>query len=160
MRLTEIAAAMAVKPATATVAVQALERKGLVRKTPDPRDARARVIALTTNGQREAERAAGWSDFLLGAVDELSPDEQEVFLRGLVKMIRTLQERGEIPVSRMCVTCRYFRPHVHADPSPPHHCAFVDAPFGNRQLRLECADHEPAPVEQAQRAWERFAAGD
>jgi hypothetical protein len=96
----------------------------------------------------------------LAAVDELTPAEQEVFLRGLVKMIRTLQERGEIPVSRMCVTCRYFRPNVHPDLSTPHHCAFVDAPFGDRQLRLECADHEPAPVEQAERAWARFEAGD
>jgi hypothetical protein len=42
----------------------------------------------------------------------------------------------------MCVTCRYFRPHVHSDPERPHHCAFVDAPFGDRALRLDCRDHE------------------
>jgi hypothetical protein len=74
----------------------------------------------------------------------------------LVKMIRTLQERGEIPVSRMCVTCRFFRPRVHDDPTRPHHCAFVDAPFGDRSLRLECADHEAAPEGQRARGWEQF----
>jgi DNA-binding MarR family transcriptional regulator len=156
MRVTEIAAAMAVAPPTATVAVQALERKGLVRKTRAGDDARVRTLTLTPEGEREAARAAGWADFLLGAVDALSPAEQEVFLRGLVKMIHTLQERGEVPVSRMCVTCRYFRPRVHADPARPHHCAFVDAPFGDRSLRLDCADHEAAPEEEAEVAWSRF----
>ncbi|MER3418788.1 MAG: MarR family transcriptional regulator, partial [Chloroflexota bacterium] len=26
----------------------------------------------------------------------------------------------------------------------PHHCAFVDAPFGDRSIRLDCPDHAPA----------------
>jgi hypothetical protein len=71
-------------------------------------------------------------------------------------MIRTLQERGEIPVSRMCVTCRFFRPNVHAHPEPPHHCAFVDAPFGDRELRLDCADHEPLPPADSAALWAAF----
>lgn len=156
MRVTALAEDLAVSTATATVAIQALERKGLVQKARVPEDGRARAVSLTPEGRHAAERAAGWADFLLAAVDELTLEEQEVFHRGLVKMIRGLQERREIPVSRMCVTCRFFRPHVHADPNAPHHCAFVDAPFGDRQLRLECADHAPATREQAARAWQRF----
>ncbi len=156
LRVTELAEALAVTPATTTVAIQALERKGLVQKTRTAEDGRARTITLTDVGQHEAERAAGWSDFLLSAVDELTPHEQEVFLRGLIKMIRALQERGEIPISRMCVTCRFFRPNVHSDPRSPHHCALVDAPFGDRHLRLECPEHDPAPHEQATVAWDRF----
>src|SRR5690606_10030247 len=109
MRIGELATELAVTMATATVAVQALERKGLVQKRRSPRDGRARSISLTMAGQLEAERAAGWADFLLDAVDELTPEEQEVFYRGLVKMVRALQQRGEIPISRMCVTCRFFR---------------------------------------------------
>jgi hypothetical protein len=38
-------------------------------------------------------------------------------------------------------------------------CAFVDAPFRDGQLRLEGADHEPAPLAQADAAWARFAVG-
>ncbi|MGH8510685.1 MAG: hypothetical protein ACREU8_04680, partial [Gammaproteobacteria bacterium] len=41
-----------------------------------------------------------------------------------------LQERGEVPISRMCVTCQHFRPGVYDDPDTPHHCAFVNAAFG------------------------------
>ena len=77
-------------------------------------------------------------------------------MHALVKMNRTLQIQGEIPVSRMCVTCRYFQPHVHADRAQPHHGAFVDQPFGDRQLCLECADHDAASAANAQATWDRF----
>lgn len=157
-RLSALAEALAVTPATTSQAVDALTRKGLVAKARAADDARALAITLTEAGRREADRASGWSDFLLAAVDALTPAEQAVFLRGLVKMVRTLQKRGEIPVSRMCVTCRFFRPNVHRDPARPHHCAFVDAPFGDQHLRLDCADHDQAPPEQARRAWEAYVA--
>jgi hypothetical protein len=73
-------------------------------------------------------------------------------------MIRTLQERGRIPVARMCVSCRYFQPFRYPDPDRPHHCAFVDAPFGDGELRLDCPDHAAAPAEQAARTWRTFRA--
>lgn len=87
---------------------------------------------------------AEWPDLLLGAVGVLDEAEAAVFLKALLKVIRQLQERGRISPARMCVTCRYFRPDVHDDPERPHHCAFVDAPFGDRNLRVDCGDHEPA----------------
>jgi DNA-binding MarR family transcriptional regulator len=162
LRLTALAAALAVTPATASAAVSTLDRKGLVAKSRAAPDRRAVAIRLTETGRLAADRAAGWSDFLLDAVDVLTPSEREVVLRALVKMIWLMQQRGQIPISRMCVTCRFFRPHVHADPANPHHCAFVDAPFGDRQLRLECGDHDPAPPAQAAAIWATFdeAAGD
>jgi DNA-binding MarR family transcriptional regulator len=159
MRIGELATELAVTMATATVAVQALERKGLVQKRRSLQDGRARSITLTLAGQLEAERAAGWADFLLDAVDELTPEEQEVFYRGLVKMIRALQQRGEIPISRMCVTCRHFRPYVYDDALEPHHCSLVNAPFGDRHLRLECPEQEPAPADHAASTWARYVAG-
>ncbi len=158
MRLSEVAEALAVAPPTASAAIRALVAKGLVSKTKAADDARAVTIVLTEAGVKESERAAGWADFLLTALDELAPVEQEVFYRSLVKMIRALQEQGQIPVSRMCLTCRFFRPNVHPDPDRPHHCAYVDAPFGDRHLRLECADHDPAPPEQVAAAKRAFTA--
>ncbi|MGH3013133.1 MAG: MarR family winged helix-turn-helix transcriptional regulator, partial [Gaiellaceae bacterium] len=82
-----------------------------------------------------------------------------VFLRGLTKMIRVLQEQGRIPPARMCATCRYFRPNAHRDSERPHHCAFVDAPFGGGELRLDCADQEPLPPHEARALWNAFLAG-
>jgi DNA-binding MarR family transcriptional regulator len=158
LRLGVLASQLGVTTATTSDSVAALERKGLVAKLPVTGDGRAVLVRLTPAGVREAAAAAAWPDFLLEAVDELSPAEQAAFLRGLVTMIRTLQERGRIPVARMCVSCRFFRPYRHRDPDRPHHCAFVDAPFGDGGLRLDCPDHLTAPAEQAARTWRAFRA--
>jgi DNA-binding MarR family transcriptional regulator len=156
MRLSEISKALAVTPATASDAVTTLVDKGLVQKGKAANDARAMAITLTDRGKREADEVAGWPDFLMTAVEELSEEEQKIFFRSLLKMIRILQQRGQIPVSQMCVTCRFFQPHVHQDPDRPHHCAFVDAPFGDRDLRLECPDHFQARPETVAKNWQKF----
>jgi DNA-binding MarR family transcriptional regulator len=158
LRLGVLAGQLGVTTATTSDSVAALHRKGLVAKLPVTGDGRAVLVRLTPAGVREAAAAAAWPDFLLEAVDQLSPAEQAAFLRGLVTMIRTLQERGRIPVARMCVSCRFFRPYRHRDPDRPHHCAFVDAPFGDGGLRLDCPDHQTAPAEQAGRTWRAFRA--
>jgi DNA-binding MarR family transcriptional regulator len=158
LRLRKLAEQLGVTAATASDSVTALHRKGLVAKKPTADDGRGVVVVLTPTGSREAAAAATWPDFLLEAVGELSTAEQATFLRALVAMIRTLQEKGRIPVARMCVSCRFFQPFRHNNPALPHHCAFVDAPFGDGELRLDCPDHSAAPVEQAAHTWEVFRA--
>jgi DNA-binding MarR family transcriptional regulator len=156
LRLGELAGQLGVTAATTSDSVGALHRKGLVAKLPLATDGRAVLVRLTPAGVREAAAAAAWPDFLLEAVGELSEPEQAAFLRGLVTMIRTLQLRGRIPVARMCVSCRFFQPFRHPDGDLPHHCAFVDAPFGDGGLRLDCPDFDAAPAELAARTWEAF----
>jgi DNA-binding MarR family transcriptional regulator len=156
MRLGALAEQLGVTAATTSDSVTALHRKGLVTKEPTAGDRRGIVVLLTPTGSREAAAAAAWPDFLLEAVGELSTAEQATFLRALVAMIRTLQEKRRIPVARMCVSCRFFRPLVHNDPVRPHHCAFVDAPFGDGELRLDCSDHSAASADQAAQNWQVF----
>jgi DNA-binding MarR family transcriptional regulator len=158
MRLGAIATALAVTAQTASSAVATLVAKKLVRKRPDRDDSRALALTLTPEGARGADAAARWPDFLHATIATLSEAEQASFLRALMKIVRGLQIRGQIPVARICVTCRFFRPHVHADPAAPHHCAFVDAAFGDRSLRFDCADHAPAGKQPAAAAWRKFAA--
>lgn len=142
-RVGAVARDLGVTQPTASDAVAALERKGLAERQQDPFDARATTVAATAAGRALAAETAEWPDALLGAVGALSPDDHGALLRGLSALIRELQERAEIPVQRMCVTCLHFRPNVHRDPVRPHHCAFVDAPFGDPALRLDCSDHDP-----------------
>ncbi|PWG63526.1 MarR family winged helix-turn-helix transcriptional regulator [Sediminicurvatus halobius] len=158
LRLSTLADELAVRAPTASQAVTALETKGLLRREPAADDRRARAIRLTDRGTAEAERLSDWPDVLQAAVDDLPEAEQAALLRLLTRTIRGLQARGAIPVQRMCASCRYFRPHAHDDPATPHHCAFVDAPFGDRHLRLDCPDHEPADGALARRNWRRFTA--
>jgi DNA-binding MarR family transcriptional regulator len=158
LRLRALAEQLGVTAATASDSVTALHRKGLVTKEATTGDGRGIVVLLTPTGIGEAAAAATWPDFLLEAVGELSAAEQATFLRALVAMIRTLQEKGRIPVARMCVSCRFFRPFQHDDPARPHHCAFVDAPFGDGELRLDCPDFQTAPADQAAQNWQVFRA--
>lgn len=159
LRVSDLADRLAVATATVSDSVAALARKGLVTKQRDPADARAVAVFLTVTGQAEAEEAAGWPDVLLEAVRTLDGAEQAAMYRALLKTVRALQLRGRIPVSQMCVTCRFFRPYAHAGAPQPHHCALVDAPFGDAQIRLECPEHQAAPAQVAESAWAAFTAG-
>jgi DNA-binding MarR family transcriptional regulator len=157
LRLRELAEALGVSSATTSDSVAALVRKALVEKSPAPGDARAVVVTVTPQGLREAARISTWPDAMLAAVDDLDAAEQAALLRVLLKMIRSLQQRRAIPAARMCVTCRFFDPYAHPATDRPHHCRFVDAPFGDAELRVDCLDHEPAPPEQSQALWTWFA---
>jgi hypothetical protein len=49
------------------------------------------------------------------------------------------------------------RPTLTSD--RPHHCRFVDAPFGDSELRLDCVDHQTARADVHEMHSARFAAG-
>ena len=158
-RLSMIAETLGITAPTASDAVASLVAKKLVVRGRDKDDARAARFRLSRSGQKVAARAGAWPDFLQKAVGTLDATEQTAFLRTLTKMIRALQEAGDIPVQRMCVDCRFFRPHAHPDPQRPHHCAFVDAPFGEHHIRIDCADQDAAATEQRNHQWARWLAG-
>jgi DNA-binding MarR family transcriptional regulator len=151
-RLTQVAEELAISAPTASDSVRALVEKGLVRKARAKDDARAVALELTPAGENAAQHASTWPDFLMSAIDVLSPREQEVFLVALIKIIGALIERGQIPMQRMCVNCRYFQPNAQPERDPPHHCGLVDAPLGFKHLRLDCPEHVPADAELRRRS--------
>ncbi len=155
-QVSAIADELVVRLPTASEAVATLERKRLVKRNRSHRDGRIVTVELTARGARACAPAVGKPNHLAAATGSLSTAEQVVFLKGLTKIIRSLQEEGEISVARMCVTCRYFRPYQHDDAAQPHHCDYVNAPFGDQALRLECAEYEPASISQARESWDRF----
>jgi DNA-binding MarR family transcriptional regulator len=153
LKVSEIAEQLAVSLPTASDAVSALAKKKLVNKRTDASDGRATRLSLTAEGKKLARGTADWPDFLAKAVQALGPGEQVVFHRGIVKMIRALQEEGRIPVARMCVNCRFFRPLAHAGEDRPHHCDYVDAAFGDIELRVDCGEFEEGGSAEAFRIW-------
>ncbi|GAB4228409.1 MAG: MarR family transcriptional regulator [Elainellaceae cyanobacterium] len=156
LRLSDVAENLSVTAATASDAVSSLVEKGLVQKTRSSQDKRAIAITLTPEGKAAAVQTSTWSEFLLSTMDELSDAEQITLLRGLIKIIRKLQEQGQISVARMCVTCTFFRPYQHKDAERPHHCALVNAPFSDRNLRLNCPEYVAAESEVANRNWQLY----
>jgi len=151
-----IARELSVKLPTASEVIRTLEHKRLVRRRRTEADNRVVTVHLTAKGVKAGHVVSGWPEIMAAATDHLSHQEQVALLTILVKLIRALQAKGEIPVARMCVTCEHFRPHAHQDAEQPHHCQFVNAAFGEPALRIDCPDYVPAPAPQAQDAWNRF----
>lgn len=150
LRLSQVAASLGISPPTASDSVRTLVKKGLVQKARAEGDARAIALELTHQGQAEAECAASWPDFLVGAIATLSECEQEAFLLALIKMIGALVERGQVPAQRMCVSCQHFQARAGGE-HESHYCALADAPLATRQLRLDCSLHVAVGPEQVRR---------
>lgn len=157
--LTEVARQMAITMATASEALSTLVTKGLVRKATSESDGRAIVLALTKGGVREAATASRWPSSMVDAIDALPEPERAGLLRGLIGMIRTLQEQGSVPTARMCVGCTYFRPNEYPGQPKVHHCMLIDAPIGDADLRIDCGEMEPVAGAVGNRLWNVFVNG-
>jgi DNA-binding MarR family transcriptional regulator len=157
VRVGAIAAQLGVTQPTATDSIAALVRKGLLTKKADPDDPRAVSVRITQSG-RDVVRGIGLIITATErALETLSHGEQTELLRLIIKTIRALQIAGAIAPQRMCVTCKYFRAHVHEDRTRPHHCDYVDSAFGVEGLRLDCAEHDALPAAQQDAVWQSFA---
>lgn len=156
-RIANLADQLGITQSSLSDTVSALEGKGLVARRPDPKDGRAREIVATAKGRALAARIPEAPLALEAAIDNLGESHRGAMLRSLTLIIRSLQEARAIPVQRMCVTCEFFGPHAHDDPEHPHHCAFVNAAFGDAALRLDCPDHEITTEDAASRAVARLS---
>ncbi|MDA0659933.1 MAG: MarR family winged helix-turn-helix transcriptional regulator [Planctomycetota bacterium] len=156
LRLSEIASELAVSAPTVSESVATLVEKGYVKKGKAIDDGRAVTVTLSAAGKRIVERLDVVGGAITTVLESLPVAEQIQLYRTMLRMVRQLQAAGRIPVSRMCVTCRYFRPNVHNDAKRPHHCALVDAAFGDQTLRSDCPEHEAADEHLAAKNWETF----
>ncbi len=80
--VSDLAAAERVRPQSMAQTVGELESDGLVGRSPDPADGRRMLVALTSaGGERlgaDRRHRVGW---LVEAIGELSPEDQEVLAR-------------------------------------------------------------------------------
>ncbi|MFN4219179.1 MAG: MarR family winged helix-turn-helix transcriptional regulator [Candidatus Bipolaricaulia bacterium] len=141
-RVNQLAEEFGLTPATVSDAVSSLEDKGLLTREPHPDDRRAQILRLTPKGRRSAEKLSRWSDALTEQLERFAPEEKEQALKFLLKLIEALYRAGIITVARICLTCRFFRPNAHKNAHAPHHCALMDKPLAESELRVDCPEHE------------------
>jgi DNA-binding MarR family transcriptional regulator len=151
-----VANELVIRLPTASEVIATLERKQLVRRRRDMSDGRVVMAQLTAKGNRSCTPSSRMPDRLATAAEALSAPEQVALLKSLVKVIRSLQEQGEISVARMCVSCHNFRTHQHDNADQPHHCDSLNIPLGDRSLRLDCHVYEPASTAQVNEAWASY----
>jgi DNA-binding MarR family transcriptional regulator len=130
--------------ATVSDALTALSDKGLVEKTPDPDDRRARVVQLTETGTEAAEALSTWAEPVREQLRGLGAERKTEAMALLMDLISALEEADLISRTRMCRTCRFFDRDAHDDPDAPHHCNFLERPLSPGDLRMDCPEHEPA----------------
>ncbi|WP_028921931.1 MarR family winged helix-turn-helix transcriptional regulator [Pseudonocardia acaciae] len=137
-----LAAEFDVTTPTMSDAVTALERKGLVTRSPGA-DGRRRLLTLTAGGEAVAGELAPWDGPLLAALAGLPVADRAATLHGLLRVIADLQRQGVVSVVRTCTSCRFFRPNARTDPAAPHRCDLLEAPLPLVDLRTDCPEHEP-----------------
>jgi hypothetical protein len=144
LALDQLAAQVGLTETDTLEAVGTLVREGLASLGPAPSYTPAEVrVALTELGRTESPELLNWAADLLVEIDRLDERHQRRLLGVVVRHIASMQAAGQIPITRMCATCRFFDPFAHVGSHEPHHCHLVDAPFGHRALRLRCPDQEP-----------------
>lgn len=144
LRAGAIAGRLGVSPASVSDTLSALEAKGWIERRPDPDDRRATRVRLARTGRRLAARLqhpGRGLGALLGALDE--PD-LAALLRATQLLVHEAQRQGLATGLRTCLGCSHFRPYATGLADRPHLCTFVGQPFGDAELRTDCAEHAPA----------------
>ena len=137
LRLGELAAHLSVRPSTASDVVAVLVAKELVRRLPDPDNARAVRVVLTDAGRAMLGQMPDGFD---AVVDMLSDADAGTLHGFVISTIVRLQQAGRIAPQRLCVTCRYFV--SEADGAGGHFCSLVNQPLQPAGLRGNCPEHE------------------
>lgn len=88
LTLADLAYAMSTDAPAATVAVNDLERRGLVERTPHPENRRAKLVALTPAGKQMVARVHAISEHAPGALAAL-PAAELAQLRRVLDAIRS-----------------------------------------------------------------------
>ena len=91
-RSTDIASALGFAPRTVTEAIDGLERDKLVKREPDPKDRRAKIVSITETGRSVISAAKQPQHKTIEAIFSVLDETQK---KNLGEIIRCLSERTE-----------------------------------------------------------------
>ena len=144
MQANRLATRLVVSAASLSDSLRSLERKGWLVRQADPADRRARRLRLTAEGRALAQRLTEPTQGLAALMAGLDEADVGALLRVTQLMIAQAQQQGLASGLRTCLGCRFFRPHASGRSDQPHLCDFTGQPFGDPQLRVDCAEQAPA----------------
>lgn len=118
---------------TVSQSLGVLERRGYLKKRPDPRDGRVVHLELTAKGRRAARNDPA---SLAAAAQGLRREEVEAAAGLLERLLRGLQEASGGRSFGPCETCRYLtREGTRA------RCAYFGALLAAHETELICEEH-------------------
>lgn len=121
----------------------ALERKGLLTKTPRPGEARSVVLALTPAGE-EKLRDDPWRQ-ISAMIETGGVKTRKRLAAGSSKLVRQIIKSRGLPSYGCCVNCRYFREgDAPRDVKGKHWCLLFEQPITKSETTKICASHDSA----------------
>ena len=135
-----VTAYLGVTKGTVSQTLNALERKGLIRKAADPGDRRNLTIEVTPAGA--ALLAQDPVAVLLRSAARLSAQDRRALSAGLERLLKeALNLRGGRPFG-LCRSCRFFQ--RRAEGGAPHRCGLLEVPLSEDDGERICIEQEPA----------------
>jgi len=120
----------------------ALERKGYVSRTANPRDKRSVDLDLTKQGHAKLRgdpvaRVAGVIEDALGRETPVARDH-------LSRILHHLIDLNNARMFGLCHTCRHFRRDATGSKASPHRCSLLEADLSDEDSEKICVEHESA----------------
>jgi DNA-binding MarR family transcriptional regulator len=87
-RWSDIATVLGYSPRTITEAIDSMERDGLVARSPDPNDRRAKILTITRKGARDLKNAQKARDRVRGIFFGVLAEDERVRLFEMLERMR------------------------------------------------------------------------
>ncbi len=124
--------------ATVSDSIRVLFKKELITKEKDPNDTRSYTIDLSPSGTAIAQQCSVFTNPIEKSIQQLSNDQQDLILDGLMHLINGLNSDGVITVQRMCRNCAQYR-----YTEGKHYCSLLELYLKTTELRVDCPEHSP-----------------
>lgn len=125
---------------TVSQTIKALERKGLIAKSPRENEKRSVCLALTEKGVAllRNDPLAEFSE----TIGDLAGKTKRRLAKGLGELLEAEIMRQKQPTFGVCSTCRYYREKGHEiSLGGPHSCMKFEAALSNADAELICVEH-------------------
>ncbi len=136
---TAVTAYLGVTKGTVSQTLNALERKGLIRKQADPGDRRNVTIEVTCAGRNVLARDP--VEAILTSAARLSAAERRALSAALEKLLTEALRRRGGRTFGVCRSCRFFQ--MRAKGGAPHRCALLEVPLSGEDSERICVEQEP-----------------
>lgn len=156
LRAARMAEQLGITAASLSDTLKTMEAHGWIERSPDPRDGRARLLRLSRKGHAQAALKRQPGHGALGLLQVLEQADLAALLRCTQLLVGEAQRQGLATGLRTCMGCRFFRPFASDDAARPHLCGFTGQPFGDLELRADCAEQERAEPQDFAANRERF----
>ena len=131
-----IAQELLVTKATISDSVKTLVEKNLIEKKSSPTDSRISYLSLSREGKIFYNKIKKQSLSMSEHLDSINDVDKSTMLHHLLDILNICYEKGDIPL-RACKNCGHYEALEEG-----FHCHLMKKNLPNKDLRLDCPEHQ------------------